>query len=222
MRLQCGVRCWAGSWGRGPDQVRLATTPLGLSFSPGKVPSAAGGCCARPSLPDPPHSPFRSLAARMPAAAPGPPPHSGCLFLFRTQRSATTRPTTSPRSASSSTVCHARCCSSSRPTTCCGASRLPWAPAPAPALSSTCRDAASKHWPRECGLRPPPATPPQLPDPPQGSARLPFLLQPPGPGLSSPVSSSPCRKLGAETSSRELADTWGLCLRWSRRATSAG
>lgn len=41
MRPRCGVRCWAGSWGRRLDQVRLATTPLGLSFSPGKVPSAA-------------------------------------------------------------------------------------------------------------------------------------------------------------------------------------
>lgn len=83
-------------------------------------------------------------------------PHQ--LFLspcgcFRTQRSATMRPTTSPRSASSSTTCRARCCSSSRPTTCCAALRPPWAPVPAPAPSSTCHVAASERWPRECGLR---------------------------------------------------------------------
>lgn len=101
--------------------------------------------------------PLRAQAAWTPATL-GLTCHTHHPFLspcccFRTQRSATMRPTTCPRSASSSVTCHARCCSSSRPTTCCAALRPLWAPVPAPAPSSTCHVAASERWPRECGLQ---------------------------------------------------------------------
>lgn len=55
--LWCCVWFWAGSWGRHPVQVRLATTLLGLSFSLGKVPSAAEAAVLDPpswSLPTAP------------------------------------------------------------------------------------------------------------------------------------------------------------------------
>ena len=159
---------------------------LVLSFPLRRVSS-----CTKAAVPEAPS--LSTLAAPQVLDTSHPAPHFPHQLLlspcgcFRTQRSATMRPTTSPRSASSSTTCHARCCSSSRPTTCCVASRPPWAPVPAPAPSSTCHVAASERWPRECGLQF--LFPPQLFGLPQESRSLP--LSPSGPQGPAPVSQTP-------------------------------
>lgn len=146
---------WPDVGVRSPIQVCQAAELLVLRSPVGRVPSGAkAAVLAAPSC--------SFLAA---------PQATGCLDTHyprplliqprlspsccsRTPRSATMQPPTCPRLASSSAMCHARCFSSSRPTTSYAASRLPWARAPAPAPSSTCRGAASEHWPRECGLLP--------------------------------------------------------------------
>lgn len=153
--LLCWAQCSARSWGEKshPGLSKL----LVLSFPLQRVPGGTKAAVLEAP-------PWRFLAAAQVTGLdtwhPGPhlPRHQPLLSpcrCCRTPRSAATRPPTFPRSASSSAMCHARCCSSSRPTTCCVASRPPWAPAPAPAPSSTCRVAVSERWPRECGLQPP-------------------------------------------------------------------
>lgn len=170
------IQCLARSWGKmshhGLSKLLVLSFPLGRVSSGTKAavleapswsflagPQVMGLDTRHPGL----HFPHQPLLSP--------------YCCFRTPRSATTQPPTSPRSVSSSTVCHARCCSSSRPMTYCEASRPPWAPVPVPAPSSTCHVAVSERWPRECGLRP--LLPSSSLAYPRSPAHLHFLLEAP-------------------------------------------